>query len=65
MRNTKNHHKFDTPWKEPKLFVITVIDAEGKIDKQELPIFDNAFGETSMFELLKKYLKALNVSEVK
>lgn len=64
--NTKQtHHKFDTPWKEPKLFVITVIDAEGKIDKQELPIFDNAFGETSMFELLKKYLKALNVSEVK
>lgn len=63
--DSKTHQKFDTPWREPKLFVITIIGEDGKIDKKELPIFDNAFGETPMFELLKQYLKALNISQVK
>jgi hypothetical protein len=45
--------------------VITIIGEDGKIDKKELPIFDNSFGETPMFELLKQYLKALNISQVK
>lgn len=64
MNDKKSHHKFDTPWKEPKLFVITIIDKDGKIDKKELPIYDNAFGESPMFELLKKYLISLNVNQV-
>lgn len=61
---SKTHHKFDTPWREPKLFVITIIGQDGKIDKKEFPIFDNAFGESALFDLLKKYLKALNISQV-
>jgi hypothetical protein len=57
------HHKFETPWKEPKLFVITIIDEDGKIERRELPIYDATFGEGSLFKLLREYLKALNIKE--
>jgi hypothetical protein len=57
------HHKFNTPWKEPKLLLISVIDEEGKMIQKELPIYDATFGEESLFNLLKQYLKALNISE--
>ena len=33
-KGKKSHYKFDSPRKEPKLFVITIIDKEGKIDKK-------------------------------
>lgn len=59
------HHKFATPWKEPKLFVITIIDEEGKTERRELPIYDATFGEEEMFKLLGEYLKALNIEEVR
>lgn len=57
------HQKYETPWKEPKLFVITTIDQEGKMEHQELPIYDATFGEEGLFKLLGKYLKALNIKE--
>lgn len=55
------HHLFETPWREPKLFVLTIIDEEGKIQKRALPIYDAAFGEGELFKLLKEYLKALQI----
>ena len=58
------HHKYETPWKEPKLFVITIIDENGKIERTELPIYDATFGEGGLFRLLREYLKALNIREV-
>ena len=59
------HYKFETPWKEPKLLVISIIDEKGKMDRKELPIYDATFTEESLFSLLGQYLKALNISEVK
>jgi hypothetical protein len=59
------HFNFETPWREPKLFVISIIDENGKIDRKELPIYDATFTEESLFELLGQYLKALNISQVK
>lgn len=65
-KNTDGTHaKFDTPWKEPKLFVISIIDKDGKIEQKELPIYDATFTEESLFNLLGQYLKALNISQVK
>jgi hypothetical protein len=57
----QTHHKFDTPWKEPKLLVISTIDQEGKMSQKELPIYDATFGEESLFELLGQYLQALHI----
>ena len=58
------HHKYETPWKEPKLFVITMIDEHGKIERAELPIYDATFGEAGLFRLLREYLQALNIKQV-
>lgn len=57
--------KFETPWREPKLFIISVIDKDGKMEQSELPIYDATFTEESLFNLLGQYLKALNISQVK
>jgi hypothetical protein len=56
-------HKFATPWKEPKLFVITVLDAEGKIERREWPVYDATFGEANLFKLLREYLEKLNIKQ--
>jgi hypothetical protein len=60
----QTHHKFDTPWKEPKLLVIAIIDQDGKISQKQLPIYDATFGEKALFNLLEEYLKSLNIREV-
>ena len=61
----KRGQKFDTPWREPKLFVITIIDEKGNIDKQSKPIYDTTFGDDEVFDLLYQYLEKLDISEAK
>lgn len=61
----KRKQKFDTPWREPKLFVITTVDKNGKINKQDLPIYDSSFGDDETFAILKKYLKELSIDKAK
>ncbi len=55
--------KFETPWREPKLFVITTLAEDGKPNKLEKPIYDGTFGDDEVFELLGKYLKNLEISK--
>jgi hypothetical protein len=62
---SKRSQKYDTPWREPKLFVITTIDENGKINKRDLPIYDCSFGDDETFELLAEYLKALEIDKAK
>jgi len=57
------NEKFSTPWREPKMFVITTIDKEGKPEKKSKPIYDTTFGDDETFELLGKYLKELEVEK--
>ena len=57
--------KFETPWREPKLFVISTIDENGKMNKQDLPIYDCSFGDDETFELLEQYLKLLKINQAK
>lgn len=56
----KTPHHFETPWKEPKLLVISTINQEGKMSRNELPMYDATFGEESLFELLGQYLQAIS-----
>jgi len=57
--------KFNTPWREPKMFVITTIDEDGKINKERRPIYDGTYGDDETFELLSKYLENLEIAESK
>ncbi len=54
--------KFDTPWREPKLFVIHILDKDGSISKTELPIYDAVINDANhCFDLVADYLKKLKI----
>ena len=59
----KRKQSFDTPWREPKVFVITTIDQNGKLNKESLPIYDCSFGDVQTVSLLGAYLKKLKIWE--
>lgn len=63
--NNKNPcNQYTTPWIEPKLLVIHVLDRlSGKQSKKELPIYDCSFSDEECFELTKAYLKRLQVEK--
>jgi hypothetical protein len=50
----KTHHKFNTPWKEPKMLVINILDKDGKNDRNTLPIYDVAFWDDDVVEVLRR-----------
>lgn len=53
---------FDTPWREPKLFVIHILDNNGALIKKELPVYDAVLDDANRcFDLLSEYLKKLKV----
>jgi len=57
------NEKFETPWREPKLFVISTIDENGKVNKETKPIYDGSFGDDETFNLLRQYLKNLEIEK--
>ncbi len=57
--------EFDTPWREPKMLVISTIDDEGKVDKRQMPIYDVSFGDDELFAILEAYLKRLQIDKAK
>jgi hypothetical protein len=60
-KNAMGNAKFDTPWKEPKMFVIDVMDDEGNIDRACLPIYGTLFGDDELVALLASHLKGLHI----
>lgn len=63
--NKKGNLKYETEWKEPKLFVIHVIDKNGQLDIRQLPIYGCRFDQDDMLDLLKQYLKSLQINDCK
>ncbi len=66
----KNKHNkrnpFDTPWREPKLFVIHVINKDGSMSKTELPLYDACITHAGQcFKMLSDYLKTLQIKKAK
>jgi hypothetical protein len=58
--NEGDYGGFNTPWIEPKLLVISILDKEGKM---ELPIYDACFGDDELMDLLSEYLKRLQIEQ--
>lgn len=63
--NELGNCKFDTNWREPKLFVIDILNESGQPDGNAMPIYGCRFGEQDVFKLLSRYLKKLEVNKVK
>ena len=63
-KTAKGRTRFRGAWREPKLFIIYVVDAEGKLDRSFMPIIDALIrGPDAMFKLLHAYLSQLKLSE--
>lgn len=58
----KKRRRYHTPWREPKLLVIYVIDEQGKRDRRFLPFIDGTLGDADcVIALVIGYLKVLGV----
>ena len=64
-KNKLGNAVYETPWREPKLFVIHVIDEQGKLDREILPIYGCRFSEEDMLALLISYLTVLQIAQCK
>jgi hypothetical protein len=54
-----------TDWREPKLFTVYLVDAQGETVKQFDPLHDATMGDhVALFALLEQYLTALDLSGV-
>jgi hypothetical protein len=61
---------FDTPWREPKLFTLFVIDEKGAIDKDVPILADGTTGDNDealekALSLLRAYFEHLNIAQAK
>lgn len=60
------HHRYDGPWREPKLFTIYTIDDDGKVEPSFRPILDGTMDDCDgAFAMLTSYLRGLGCHEAK
>lgn len=63
-KTSKGRSRYHGKWREPKLLIIYVVDADGKQEKSFNPFIDGGFnGPDELFRLLKAYLEALGVNQ--
>ncbi len=63
-KTQKGRTRYHGKWREPKLLIIYVVDAEGKQEKSFSPFIDGCFnGPDGLFRLLKAYLESLCVDQ--
>ncbi len=63
-RTAKGRCRYKGAWREPKLFIIYVVDAEGKLERSFMPVMDaNIRGPDALFKLLRSYLGQLGITE--
>jgi hypothetical protein len=63
-KTAKGRSRYKGAWREPKLFIIYVVDAEGKMERSFMPVMDaNIRGPDALFKLLRSYLEQLGISE--
>jgi len=63
-KTAKGRARYQGAWREPKLFIIYVVDAEGKLERSFMPIMDAIIrGPDTLFKLLRSYLGQLGITE--
>jgi len=63
-KTAKGRNGYVGAWREPKLFIIYVADAEGKMERSFMPVMDaNIRGPDALFKLLGSYLGQLGITE--
>lgn len=65
-KTRKRRKRFTTPWREPKLLVIYVLDAQGKRDRKIRPFVDSTLlGPDHLMELAAYHLHRLGAAAAK
>ncbi|MCB0563028.1 MAG: hypothetical protein KDD01_01480 [Phaeodactylibacter sp.] len=59
----EGYEQYDTAWRELKLFVIDILDEEGRLARTELPIYGCRFDQEHLFSLLESYLSKLKIKD--
>ena len=61
-KTKKHRHRYHTDWKEPKLFILYVIDENGRMSRTLQPFIEASMqGPDHIFGLLIHYLKKLKI----
>ncbi len=62
-KTAKGRHGFATPWREPRVLVIDILDAQGRPDRLRLPLYDGLIGDAeAVWALLIGYLRLLGAA---
>ena len=62
-KTAKGRHGFSTPWREPRLLVIDILDEQGQPDRLRLPLYDVLLGDAeAVWALLIGYLRLLGAA---
>jgi hypothetical protein len=62
-KTAKGRHSFSTPWREPRLLVIDILNAQGQPDRLRLPLYDVLIGDAeAVWALLIGYLRLLGAA---
>jgi hypothetical protein len=62
-KTAKGRHRFDTPWREPRVLVIDILDEKGRGDRLRLPLYDVLLDEAeATFSLVVGYLRLLGAA---
>lgn len=62
-KTAKGRHGFSTPWREPRVLVIDVLDTHGQPDRLCLPLYDVLIGDAeAVWALLIGYLRLLGAA---
>lgn len=65
-REETGHHRYEAPWREPKLFTIYIVDSQGAIVDTFRPIYDGTLENCDgAFARLAGYLKALGAHQAR
>ncbi|WP_124330536.1 hypothetical protein [Desulfonema ishimotonii] len=63
-KTSKGRTRYHGSWREPKLLIICVVDADGKQEKSFNPFIDGGFnGPDGIFQLLKGYSESLCIQQ--
>ena len=62
-KTEKGRHRFDTPWREPRVLVIDLLDEKGRADPLRLPLYDVLIDDAeATFSLVLGYLRLLGAA---
>src|SRR2546425_9313335 len=62
-KTAKGRHGFATPWREPRVLVIDILDNQGQPDRLRLPLYDVLIGNAeAVWALLIGYLRLLSAA---